>query len=339
LFIVVFHYFCVFYGADASKISYSEVIRNLFQYSQYCVELFFMLSGFLMAYNYKEKIQEYGIIEFVKKKIESLILPLIIANVWSLINNILVQVLVQKTTQITVNIWNLLISIVPIHNGWIESQKIIGLPTNGTMWFIDVLILCYIIYYIIGRFTRSNDLYMIWCLIMTCLGYACITYNWEMPFLYYEDGRGYAPFFFGTLLYEIYSRTKEKIGRSLAIGLLIFSICGLIIRICVGLENAYGDFYKYFIFVLCPTFIMSALYVEPIKRWLSMKAFIYLGTISMGVYFVHDALFRSINLLNTLGGNCIEFRNIIWLPAFLLVAVVGGMTLNMILKTRVLNDN
>ena len=58
IFIMIFHYFCVFCGADVSLVPKPERTRYLFLFSQYGVELFFMLSGFLIAYNYKEILKE-----------------------------------------------------------------------------------------------------------------------------------------------------------------------------------------------------------------------------------------------------------------------------------------
>ena len=315
----------MFYGADINKVNYPEVVRNLFQYSQYCVELFFMLSGFLMSYNYKNRIKNYGFIDFAKRKIGKLILPVFVVNLWSLVNNLLIQALVQKTPMLSFNIWKLLISTIPVHTGWIESQTKIGLPMNGTMWFVDVLILCYVIYYIIGRFSNSNDQYIIFCIIMACLGYACITYNWEIPFLYNASGRGYAPFFFGALLYEIICALHKDKARYLALVLLLVSGCGFLVRVFVGIENAYGDFYKYIIYILCPAAIFSALYISPIKRFLSTRVMVNLGMTSMGIYFVHDNLFRSINLINIINGNKYDFKSIYYLPVFILLAIIGGL--------------
>lgn len=58
--VVLFHYRCVFLGGAQADVKQIHFLRELFWNGEYAVEFFFIISGFLIAYNYKEKLPSMG---------------------------------------------------------------------------------------------------------------------------------------------------------------------------------------------------------------------------------------------------------------------------------------
>ena len=241
LFIVCFHYYCLFiddlgWGAEAMPFApYSEFF---FTYSKNAVELFFMLSGFLTAYHYREKIAEMSFWSYLKKHYKKLIIPSIIVNLWALINAWIALRAVSGSEAYIPAITPLrvVLSVLMLNTGWVTSTARTSLPLNSTMWFIDVLLLCYLLYYLVRRFAKNTYVYLSACVIMILIGWVCLEHSPRLPFLWGLDGRGYAPFFLGTLLCEFQVKAEEQVKKEVSVvwGTLIVGF--LIIRQWIGFE-------------------------------------------------------------------------------------------------------
>ena len=65
------------------------------------------------------------------------------------------------------------------------------------MWFIDVLLLCYLLYFVITKLGKQSSVYVGLCITMVMIGWVCLEHSPRLPFLWTFDGRGYATFFLG----------------------------------------------------------------------------------------------------------------------------------------------
>ena len=223
LFIMCFHYYCLYIddpglGNQAMPLyPYSEFF---FLYSKNAVELFFMLSGFLTAYHYRKKIASMNPWEYMKKHYGKLIIPSVIVTIWALANAFLMLQYVPGSEEYVSQVTSLrvILSALMINTGWFTSYKQTQLPVNSTMWFVNVLFLCYILYYVIRKLARKNIVYLILCGLMVILGWICLDHSPKLPFLWAMDGRGYATFFLGALLCEFQTEAGEKIRKRVSFG-------------------------------------------------------------------------------------------------------------------------
>ena len=135
------------------------------------VEFFFVLSGFLMNFNYKNKI--YSFREFMVKRL-SRIYPgyffmFLVDMVLMLVHNSLVFYL-KKGTYSFPDVWHIIQTLTLTSRGWIENTQN---PYVGNGWFVCVLFICYILFYF-ARFLKTKygeTVYIIVCCMLALIGW------------------------------------------------------------------------------------------------------------------------------------------------------------------------
>ena len=73
-------------GAEA--LPFGAGAEFFFTYSKNAVELFFMLSGFLTAYHYRNRIATMAPLTYAQKHYFRLLIPSVLVNAWALINTV-----------------------------------------------------------------------------------------------------------------------------------------------------------------------------------------------------------------------------------------------------------
>ena len=297
--------------------------KYFFEYSKNAVEMFFMLAGFLIAWNYRKVIQDTPFGVYFKKRYGKLIGASLAVNLWALINAF-VRIRTGLTGGLTAPTpLRFLLSVLMINTGWFTSYSQTQLPVNSTMWFIDVLLLCYLIYYVIGRIGKNDMVYTALCILMVGIGWICLEYSPKLPFLWGINGRGYAPFFLGALLAEFQIRADRKLRVRFSAVLGAFVMAFFIYHMFVGFENVFGEFgtrtyVRYFEFAAAPGLLLTALNLTPVARVLSWKPLMGLSALSTAIYYVHNCLMEDCMIVNHLAGNPVDLCS--W-PAFLIILV------------------
>ena len=335
LFIMCFHYYCLYIddpslGNQAMPLyPYSEFF---FLYSKNAVELFFMLSGFLTAYHYRKKIASMNPWEYMKKHYGKLIIPSVIVTIWALANAFLTLQYVPGSEEYVSQVTPLrvILSALMINTGWFTSYKQTQLPVNSTMWFVNVLLLCYILYYVIRKLARKNIMYLILCGLLVILGWICLDHSPKLPFLWAMDGRGYATFFLGALLCEFQTEAGEKIRKRVSFGWGIVIAVLFAARLIIGFENIFGEvgsslYVRYFEFFVAPGLILAVLNIEPLKKIFELKPLIWLGVLSAPLYYLHNNIMEDYRILNCLTGNPVSFSSWYIMIAVLLSVIPFAM--------------
>ena len=319
IFIVFYLYYCVYFGnlgIGPQALPFFPQSHIIFEYSKNAVELCFMISGFLTAYHYRDKIATLAPLDYVKKRYGKLISPSIIVNLWALINVLLILGNVPGSAEWVSPVTPLrtVLSILMINTGWFTSYPQTDLPINSTMWFIDVLLLCYLLYYLIRKLAKNQFAYRCACVAMVLVGWICLEHSPQLPFLWPIDGRGYAPFFIGALLCEFQTSAREEVKErvSLVWGALILGF--FVVRLFIGFENVFGPiggfaYVRYFEFIAAPGLLLVALNLRPITGLLSWKGFVWLGALSGAIYYVTNCLLEDYFLLNAVTGSTINFSS------------------------------
>lgn len=277
------------------------------------VELFFIISG-ICAYRWIYSINdESSFIKFYLKRIRRLLPIMIIsiimdAVIWETFKNIYnVTVGMDK-----INLKNIVISCLGLQAGWgVENPMI-----NNPMWYISVLLLCYIIFYIITKISKKIKISPFWLYgAMIAVGVSMITFHMQYPLLNDYSYRGYICFFVGIFMGSILKNKKDLISK-----LSLLAIVPLIIGFVAYLKNFYG--YYMIAFIIWPSLIIllqSNIFNKITKQPLWSKA----AKISYDVYVWHCPLLHL--LLGIVMVNKINVYNTVpFMILTLVLAVIIG---------------
>lgn len=238
-------------------------------YFGYLVEMFFIISGMLM-YSYIEKIKQGMSFQkfYLKRYLRLLPLMFLSIIVCDILLIVYKRVFSEAWFNITPTLKGTIISILGVQCGWIFKNPMI----NNPIWYISVLLLCYIIFYFlvkIAEFTKIKCEYLF--AIMIAVGIATFQSKINIPFLNPYSSRGYYAFFFGIILMSIinvYDKTdKVKINNILSV------VCIIVSATCIYLIVANNNFIRKNIvyvvtYVLYPAIII-ALRSNLIKKYLN----------------------------------------------------------------------
>lgn len=321
LFIVCYHYFCLSIddpGLGMEALPFGPRAEFFFVYAKNAVELFFMLAGFLTAYHYRERITDLSFGAYFKKHYGKLLIPSLLVNAWALLNE-----LALPSSDIAITPLRCILSVLMINTGWFTSYSQTGLPVNSTMWFIDVLLLCYLLYYAIRKLAKNRYAYVCVCTLIALLGWICLEHTPKLPFLWSFDGRGYAPFFIGVLLCEFQQDAGELLRKKVTTVWITLVLGVLIARLCFGFDAIFGTmggtrYVRYFEFIAAPGIILAALNLPPMTIALEWKPIVWLGGLATALYYVHNNVMQDYAILNNLTGRPVSFSA--W-PIFVLVII------------------
>ena len=325
--IVCYHYFCLYVddpGLGRDLLPWYPHSAFFFEYSKNAVEMFFLLSGFLTAWHTRSRMDSLSFGVYAGRKIRKLIVPSVAVNLWALFNLFFMQRLGLAAGVLPVTPLRFLLSVLMVNTGWFTSFAQTGLPVASTMWYVDILLLCTLLYYPLCRLGRRRGPYLMLCAGMVLLGWLCLDRTPNLPFLWYLDGRGYAPFFLGALLCEFQTAASENVRKR--VSLLWFGLMAafFLLRAGLGFGRVFGSlgtmrYVRYFTFVAAPGILLAALNLPPVRSVLSFRPLVWLGGLSGAIYYVHNNVMQDYLLLNTLTGSKIDLL----LPAVFLLILLS----------------
>lgn len=178
-------------------------------YFGYLVELFFIISSFLSSE--KRKIStDQSFRSYFRHKIIRLYPMCFLSITMILVINFL-SIFINGYSLITdgLGIWKLFNNYLLIFSGWIYESDSLGL--NNPLWYICVLLLCYILFYFFTYISRKKNwpltYIVIFFLFLSSWSYR---HNIDLPFFNSSSLRGYQAFFTGVLLYMVYEKIQLK---------------------------------------------------------------------------------------------------------------------------------
>ena len=160
------------------------------------VEMFFIISGMLFVKAYMEKIQNgLSFFSFFSNRIRRIYPLLIITSLYMYIAN---YILFEKTNTLwscgTLELKELILDII------FAGKSILFMPKtlNGPIWYIGVLMLCYLLAYFITKFFKK---YYIYCFLLLVIFGLFMNFHQNQYVLFnYDIARGLISFFNGSLL-------------------------------------------------------------------------------------------------------------------------------------------
>lgn len=203
------------------------------------------------------------------------------------------RILLNETPGITAKA--ILLNVLMIPSGWIDD----GLPFNTPLWFVSVLMLCYIIFFALCRLSgKDGRRYMAMVILLMLWGLVLEIGNFDIPFCYNYNGEGLLNFFAGCLLLEAYSSLDKSYIRKLStLGMAAICLLGAF-SIFGVFRNMPVDMRFVITFLICPALILAALTVPALSLVLTLRPLVLLGSISMSVFFWHAPLLKAFTLLS-----------------------------------------
>ena len=259
-----------------------------------CVELFFLIAGYVM-YRYQLSIQDHEISlkKFCGKRALRL-LPLVAIS--AIVYEILIMVYRKLTGTLymghDLDLSGTLFTSLGIQTGWATKNPTINNPT----WFIAVLLLCYLIFYLVNyisgkRKINVNFLY----LGMVFLGMGIVSFKINLPFLNNSAGRGYYSFFAGILLANFLALHKSKINKFSIVAIIM--ILGTVLTVVYNARNdkEFDDYY-WLTFVFFPSLIILA-ETKVAQKLFSADFWSLLAKIAYNVFIWHVCMEIIMNYL------------------------------------------
>lgn len=322
--IVCYHYFCLYVddpGLGRDMLPWYPRSAYFFEYAKNAAEMFFLLSGFLTAWHTRRRMESLSFGAYAKRKVGKLLGPSVAVNLWALLNLFFMRRLGLAAGAAPVTPLRLLLSVLMVNTGWLTSYAQTGLPVASTMWYVDVLLLCSLLYYPLCRLGKKRGVYLSLCAGMVLVGLLCLDHSPNLPFLWTFDGRGYAPFFLGALLCEWQTAASENTRKRVSLLCFGFVLLVFLLHTVLGFERVFGSlgtmrYVRYFTFAAAPGILLAALNLPPVRSALSFRPLVWLGGLSAAVYYVHNNVMQDYQLLNTLTGSKI---NLLEPAVFLLI--------------------
>ncbi len=289
---IIFHHY-----QQNSNLQFDKGINFCFGsfYFGNMVELFFVLSGFL---TFKGMLREEQIVfgSWIGKKYLRLI-PLVALSVfvYEVLVVLYVKILGDYYFGTGINLWGAIITAVGIQDGWVFINPII----NNPVWYVSVLLLCYIMYWIVIKLSLRFQVSPIYgFFIMILIGCAISSYNINLPFLNLGSSRGYYAFFTGCLLgHMLY---KKMIGSALTI-FCFFSVILISFLIISSSPWISGGTSYILTFWFFPSLIVIFTR-KPIIKLFNWKIIGEAGKITYSVYIWHVCCYMVMRIMIGLMG-------------------------------------
>lgn len=194
---ILFHHYQQFYGQTFYGINF---YGGKFVFG-YFVELFFMVSGFLVVYTEKG---ENDLCNLSRKYLRFLPSVFLAGITFLLIHYADIAAFGHDLDGRSYSFFNVATSLFLFCSGWFVEYSP---AVNNPVWYLSILILCYMIYFLFqflcARFHISmTPILVIFVMFSTVVNWR----NIRFPFFWFSNVRGYVPFFTGVVLHSVYKK-------------------------------------------------------------------------------------------------------------------------------------
>ncbi len=172
--------------------------------------------------------------EFVKRRVKRLFLPVLLSTMVTTVLQTIYMHLFGNIMQYAVEFFTVdhfVLNILGLQTGIVGREY----SFNGPLWFVSVLIVCYVFFYLVVRYNvDKQDIIPLLYWIMMLIGLAIIHSCLSQPLLNEEMGRGLESFFTGSILASLYRKTSSKSASKVSWGMLCFLCFVAIISVIYG---------------------------------------------------------------------------------------------------------
>ena len=282
--------------APAEGYPFYDVFNVSYRSGLYFVELFFILSGFVMTLGYASKVMEGRISfgQYMKRRIIK-IYPLYLI---ALLLVTAAELMYKHANNVTFvygnfDIKHFIMHLFCLQGGILSTDWSFNAPS----WCITVCFVMYIIFFAVMRSTRSYTVSVIPWSVLMAAGYLMVWKEADYPVINTLIGRGFICFPFGVLMAYAYLHMPDK--AKLPTGFVA----------TVGLAAVYYYLRRtdpllplrtqmIYTFIFAPLMILAALYLKPLNKALATRPVQYLGELSLPVYLLHFFVQVMIDMAN-----------------------------------------
>ena len=318
LFLHFSNYFCpdgVFFG---NYLIDAESDNNIGINMNVMVEIFFALSGYLLYYHTPKGKDLPSLRSFILPKLIRIIPMLTVGTIlWTIAAYCIANSGNNHGLNITYPyLWGIISSCLGLeYSGFFIPADIFR---EG--WYLDVLIECYFLYYIIIKTTRrfgiNEKLIVFFAILLGAFIFDC-----ETGFLssFMLVGRGLEAFFSGVLVATL---NRDHAGNKLCIYCLIPLIAYLICLLLCPLLLSFGKTHLINLLITpCLITILTSSTADIIFRW---KGWRMLGQISYSTYILHIPAILFIFVITDKMAIIIDYAHEVILFSFICISIIIG---------------
>lgn len=335
-----FYHYMLVYGQLPFVTEIQDILRYMIDITDCSIELFFIISGFIIQINYGEKIRARTVSfkEFFLKRVfriyPTMILSVVVIAVIQWFCKyvygyyaILDYSSPEKNTAIS-----FVLSLFGLNSGWICSRDEYSI--NGPTWYISILMICYVLYFVAKRFwakTRKKEI--ITTIGIIVVGYVLLSRNIHFPLLFEACGRGYYDFFLGVLIAMLYSRNNWNKG-------IVAIVSSVVIICCVTryIKELWVNLYYLSTTLLVISVFIITLLSTVLDRLSKNNAIKRMGELSFGVYLWNLPTFAAISIILIILNKNVDMHNIlIWFGCIglnIVVALCADVIIKKIMARR-----
>ena len=276
-----FHYIIVF---GDSPVGGNIIGDALNKYGGYVVELFYVVSGFVMYIAYAERIREGQ--TYFTKYITDRVVRLYPAMIISVVLTIIPMWLgyafwdTAVASDSAVTLLAIFLNLLGLNGGTVSGYTFMT-SVNGPSWYITVLLICYLVFYGIIKLCRgSKGAENVAFIFIIILGIFFYLNSMNIPMMFVCCTRGYVFFFIGVFLAQIYGRTNW-IGNLIMCAISIIMIW--MYFFASKHELFISDSLELGLFIVCPI-VMLFIGFFPLEYICSNVVVKFLGGISFGIF-------------------------------------------------------
>lgn len=279
--IIIFHHYQIYTNTHFARINFAGGHFNF----TYLVELFFVLSGYFM-FPYIEKIRAGMDFQhfFVPKYLRFLLPTTVTVLTFALFDVQYERVYGTQFFGRTVQLWGIVVSSLGFSSGWgIDNPKM-----NGTIWYISVLFICYVVFYLIVFLSRKIQVVPYWLFaFMIFLSFDITTKGINLLFLNSGTARGLSSFFWGLILAKLMGGKQISVKWAL---ISLVGFCALVTLIFFKSDTFLSEGQNY-LYTFCMYPFLLVLFQSKLARWIFRSRFWgWLGSISFEAYIWHFPL-------------------------------------------------
>lgn len=285
----------------------------------YLVELFFVMSGYFMM-PYIEKINAGMSFKqfFLPKYFRFLVPQALSVIVFAILDIVYEGLYLQEFFGRTVQVWGVIVAALGFSSGW-------GIPNpkmNGTIWYISVLLICYVIFYVIvflSKKTKSSPYWMFSFVIF--VAFSVSSNSIKMLFLDSGTARGLTAFFFGIILAKVV-RGKEISNKTAIISLILFL---MMLYVVLDWKKTYASTGLSYLYTFCLfPFLLVFLKSEFMQKIFYGKFWGVVGNISFEAYIWHFPLILAMLDADKKWRWAIDYHNRFYLYMLVICSYIVG---------------